>query len=121
VAVEEGVAVRGLEGRKTKGYPNLAAILEAVAANRVKAGYVIATRGPWLAAERWPGKLKFVAIPSTVDRFPICAAVRKGDGDLKAALDRALEELDRSGRLAQVFARWHIPYASPREQRDEPD
>ena len=30
--------------------------------------------------------LKFVAA-STVDRFPICAAVRKGDGDLKAALD----------------------------------
>ena len=48
--------------------------------------------------------------PSPSDRFPICAAVRKADGDLKDAIDRAWDELDRSGRLAQVFARWHIPY-----------
>ncbi len=45
---------------------------------------------------------------NTVDRFPICAAVRKSDGDLKEAIDRAWDELERSGRLAQVFARWHI-------------
>ena len=44
------------------------------------------------------------------DRFPICAAVRKTDGELKDAIDRAWDELDRSGQLAQVFARWHIPY-----------
>jgi len=48
----------------------------------------------------------------SVDRFPICAAVRKADPDLKEAIDRAWVELDRSGRLAQVFARWNIPYDS---------
>ena len=46
----------------------------------------------------------------TTDAFPIVAAVRKTDGELKDAIDRAWDELDRSGRLAQAFARWHIPY-----------
>jgi ABC-type amino acid transport substrate-binding protein len=111
-AVEEGVAVRGLKGRAERSFPSTEAILEAVATGQVRAGYVISTRGSWLAHRRWPGKLAFLAVPGSVDRYPICAAVRKADGDLKAAIDRAWEELDRSGRLAQVFARWHIPYQS---------
>ncbi len=119
IAVEQGVAVRGLEGRKARGCPSLEAVLEAVAAGEARAGYAISTRGPWLANERWPGKLKFVALESSVDRFPICAAVRKGETDLKDAIDKAFEELDRSGRLAAVFARWHVPYASPLK-REEP-
>jgi hypothetical protein len=45
-----------------------------------------------------------------VDAFPIVAAVRKSDAELKAAIDRAWDELDRSGQLARAFARWHIPY-----------
>ena len=110
VAVEEGVAVRGLTGQTIRPYPSTEAVLEAVAAGRVKAGYVISTRGPWLARERWPGKLEFHPSQASADVFPISAAVRKADGDLKEAIDRAWDDLDRSGRLAQVFARWHIPF-----------
>jgi ABC-type amino acid transport substrate-binding protein len=118
VAVEQGVAVRGLEGRKVRSYPSLEAVLEAVATKEAKAGYAISTRGSWLAQERWPGKLKFVPLADTVDRFPICAAVRKGEGDLKDAIDRAFEELDRAGRLAPIFARWHVPYQSPLKREE---
>ena len=110
VAVEDGVAARGLEGRMVKLFPSTAAILEAVATGRVKAGYVISTRGPWLAEKQWPGKLAFLPVSSTVDCFPISAVVRKAERDLKDAIDRAWDELDQSGRLAQVFAHWHIPY-----------
>lgn len=113
LAAEQGVAVRGLLGREVRTYPSLAAILDAVAAGEVKAGYVISTRGHWLAEGRWPGKLKFVDDAGSADRFPICAAVRKTDGDLKGAIDQAFAELDRSGQLAQTFARWQIPYSSP--------
>jgi polar amino acid transport system substrate-binding protein len=119
VAVEQGVAVRSLGGRKVRTFPSLESVLGAVAAKEAKAGYVVSTRGPWLAERRWPGKLKFVPVADSVDRFPISAAVRKSDADLKAAIDRALEELDRSGRLAPVFARWHIPYV-PVSKREEP-
>ncbi len=106
MAVEEGVAVRGLEGRPVHPYPSTEAVLEAVATGREKAGYVIATRGPWLAHERWPGKLEFLPAPDSTDAFPITAAVRKSDRELKDAIDRAWDELERSGRLARVFARW---------------
>lgn len=114
IAVEEGVAVRGLEGRQSRAYPSTEAVLEAVATGRAKAGYVISTRGPWLASKRWPGKLTFVAPSNPVDIFPISAAVRKSDRDLKEAIDRAWKELDRSGRLADAFARWHVTYHSAR-------
>ena len=120
--MEEGVAVRGLKGRAVRLFPSTEAILEAVATGRVKAGYVISTRGAWLAEKRWPGKIAFLSAPTTVDCFPISAAVRKTDRDLKDAIDRAWDELDRSGRLAQVFARWHIPYepVAAVEPRKEP-
>ena len=51
----------------------------------------------------------------SIDRFPICAVVRKEDAGLKGAIDEALAELARSGELAKVFARWHIPYTPPRK------
>src|SRR5262249_27396122 len=91
-------------------------ILEAVVAGKEQGGYVTATRGSWLAEERWPGKLQFIP-PATGagDRFPICAAVRKTDDDLRTAIEAAFEDLAQSGKLAEVFARWHIPYEAPRK------
>jgi ABC-type amino acid transport substrate-binding protein len=119
IAVEEGVAVRGLEGRTSHPYPSTEAVLEAVATGRENAGYVIATRGPWLAHERWPGKLQFLPASDATDAFPISAAVRKSDRELKDAIDRAWDTLDRSGRLARVFDRWHIPYDRAAGERIE--
>jgi polar amino acid transport system substrate-binding protein len=115
VAIEQGIAVRGLQGRKTRSYPSLEAVLQAVRDKQVKAGYVISTRGPWLAAERWPKELKFIPVPDSRDRFPLCAAVRKSDGDLKVEIDRAFEALRRSDKLSKVFARWHMRYSPPKE------
>ena len=113
LAMEPGVLVRGLpDGTVVKSYPSLPAILEAVAKDQVKAGYVISTRSQWLADRDWPGKLKFIE-GAKVDRLPICAVVRKTDADLNAAIERAFAELEQSGELAKVFARWHIPYLPP--------
>jgi polar amino acid transport system substrate-binding protein len=113
VALEQGVIVRGLpDDAVPRSYPGLGEILDAVASDRIKAGYVIGTRGTWLAEKKYSGKLKFLE-GASVDRFPICAAVRKGDADLKAALERAFDELAESGELAKVFARWHVPYVAP--------
>jgi ABC-type amino acid transport substrate-binding protein len=115
LALETGVAVRGLKGRATQCYPSTEAILEAVALGRVKSGYVISTRGSWLAHQRWPEALLLLPAAgaangtAAADRFPVCAAVRKTDADLKEAIDRAFDALERSGGLAAVLARWHIP------------
>lgn len=122
VAVEEGVAIRGLKDRAIRSYPSTDAVLEAVATGRSGAGYVISTRGSWLARKDWPRKLTFEPAPGPVDRFPVSAAVRKSDRDLKDEINRALDELDTSGQLARVFARWGIPYepATAHEARDQP-
>jgi polar amino acid transport system substrate-binding protein len=109
LAVEEGVAVRGLNGRSTRAYPSTEAVLEAVASGREKAGYVVSTLGPWIAQKRWPGKLRFLPVGPSADRFPVCAAVRKSDGDLRDAIDRAFDNLRRSGRLARAFEHWKVP------------
>jgi ABC-type amino acid transport substrate-binding protein len=116
LAAERGLALRGLRDKQVHEHPSLDSILEAVVEGTETAGYVTGARGQWLAEARWPGRLKFVP-PSAdaVDRFPICAAVRKSDGDLRAAIDEALDELASSGRLTEVFTRWHIPYDSPRK------
>ena len=85
---------------------------KAVATGRARAGYVISTRGPWLAHRRWPGALAFLPAPGPddADAFPVSAALRKSDGDLKDAVDRAWVDLERSGRLSRAFARWQVPY-----------
>jgi polar amino acid transport system substrate-binding protein len=113
IGVEEGLALRGLEGRVVKTRPSTEAILEAVAEGKTPAGYVVSTRASWLAYERWRDKLVFLRAIEPQDCFPICAAVRRSDGDLKEAIDRAWDALDRSGELAKVFARWHVPYEPP--------
>jgi ABC-type amino acid transport substrate-binding protein len=105
-----------------RSYPSTEAVLEAVATGRERAGYVIATRGSWLAERHWPGRLTFLPDERPVDSFPIGAAIRKTDRDLKEAIDRVWDELERSHELAEVFSRWHIPYrpvAAP-EARNEP-
>ena len=118
LAVERGIAVRGIRQRELHEYANLEAILDAIVSGKERVGYVISTRSHWLAEQRWQGKLKFVDGASK-DRFPICAAVRKNDVDLKAAIDQALAELAESGELAKVFARWHIPYTRPQGEANE--
>ena len=84
---------------------------------RLPAGHVLFRKGDH-ADEIYllvSGKLKFVD-GDAADRFAVCAAVRKDEADLKYALDRAFEDLARSGKVAKVFARWHVPYTPPAEK-----
>jgi len=120
LAAERGLALRGLRNREVHEHPSLDSILESVFEGGESAGYVTGARGQWLAERRWPGRLKFVPPSAAVDRFPICAAVRKSDVDLRTAIDEALDELASSGKLAEVFTRWHIPYDRPRKTEESP-
>ena len=109
IAAEPGIAVRGLLNREVQPYPSLNAILEAVAKGEVPGGYVNASRAQWVAHQHWPGKLRFIPTEASVDRFEICAAVRREETDLKDAISRALHELYQSGKLQESFAKWHVP------------
>lgn len=119
LAAERGLALRGLRNRQIHEHPSLDSILEAVIEGKESAGYVTGARGQWLAETRWPGRLKFVPPGAdAIDRFPICAAVRKSDSDLRDGVDQALDELASSGQLTEVFTRWHIPYDPPRKTEE---
>jgi ABC-type amino acid transport substrate-binding protein len=120
VAFERGVAMRGIRGRRVHEYSSLERILDAVVKREESAGYVISTQGQWLAEQRWPGQLRFVRSDVAVDRFPIYAAMRKRDDDLRNAINEALDDLAQSGQLADVFGRWHVPYAPPAAARHQP-
>ena len=110
IAVEPGLAIRGLEGKQVQSFSSLTSILAAISTGKVATGYVLSSRAHWLASEQWPGKLRFVAPESPVDRFPICAAMRRNEADFAKAINAALEKLLESRQLAEVFARWHIPF-----------
>lgn len=114
LAVERGVAVLGIRDRNVVPYADLETILDAVARNEAKAGYVIGPRAHWLAQQKWSDKVVFVKNADSVDRLPMCAALRKNEDDLRTAIDNAFAALAESGQLAQVFARWHIPYEAPK-------
>ena len=72
-----------LRGESCRAFPDTEAILEAVAEGRLRAGYVISTRAPWLAYKRWQEQLIFLPAAENVDCFPIRAAVAKIRSRLK--------------------------------------
>jgi len=55
-----------------------------------------------------------------VARGSYVIGLRLADGDLKAALDRALGELQQSGALAAIYARWKLPPEPTLEPTLEP-
>ena len=54
-----------------------------------------------------------------VARGTYVIGMRKGDDDLKAAIDSALAELEAKGALRDIFSRWHLP-ALPAERAAGP-
>jgi ABC-type amino acid transport substrate-binding protein len=120
IALESGIAVRGLTDRQLKRYSSLESILDAVAAGRIQAGYVISSRAHWLAAEKWPGQLQFAQPKSEIDCFPICVALRRGETELREEINSAFRQLRHSGQLEQAFMRWHVPLGASSIHSDSP-
>ena len=88
LGIEQGLALRGLNGRAVKTYPSTEAILQAVTEGKIPAGYVVSTRASWLAHERWRNKLAFLPSTAAQDDFPISAAVRSRMETSKRQLTR---------------------------------
>ena len=101
--------MRGVTASLQNRYANLGSILQAVAVGEAKAGYVLASRARWMAAENFPEQLRFVQPKPPVDQFPVCIAMRRGQTELKNQIDTRLTALRTTGRLEQVFSRWHLP------------
>src|SRR5256714_752199 len=56
-----------------------------------------------------------------VARGSYVIGLRKGDADLRDAVDSALAALDAQGELHRIYARWHLPeLPAPAPRADEP-
>ena len=56
-----------------------------------------------------------------VARGSYVIGLRKGDGDLRDAVDSALAALEAQGELHRIYARWHLPeLPAPAPRADEP-
>lgn len=109
LALERGLALREIGDRPIHEYRDLEGILLAVADGKERAGYVLSSKSRWLAQKLCPGRLQWERNSAeNGHRFPVCVAMRKGETDLAAAINGALDELSRSGELAAVFDRWHM-------------
>ena len=114
VGVEEGLAIRGLKGRVTKSIPSTEAILEAVAEGRVKSRLCDFDPCTLARLQAVAGASSFSCQPlKIVDCFPISAAVRKSDRDLKGGDRPGLGSSSIDRAAGEVFARWHVPYERP--------
>lgn len=119
VAIESGVAIRGISEHLQRVYPSLEGVLQAVADDQAPVGYVVCTQGNYLAAKRWPDVLRFVDTDTLVDRFPVCAAVRSADVEMKKRIDQIMDRFAKSGRLAAIYHRWNVPYFGPEQKRSD--
>jgi polar amino acid transport system substrate-binding protein len=49
---------------------------------------------------------EFTVLPKSISTEPIAIGIRKGEPGLKAAIDAALRDLERSGEGARLFQKW---------------
>ena len=53
-----------------------------------------------------PDEQNYAILPQSISTEPIAIGIRKGEPKLKAAIDAALRELERSGEGARLFVKW---------------
>jgi polar amino acid transport system substrate-binding protein len=88
-------------------YATPAATFEALRAGRVDAAVMASPQAGWLTRS-FPG-FALHEVPDPEGEFEIAIGMRRGDGDLKVAVDAALERLLASGRVGEILGRYGVP------------
>lgn len=84
---------------------------EAAAAAAVARGEVAALGGNFVDLEAWAREHSGFAVDATLlEPRQVAVAVKKGEPALLRAVNDVIDELRRSGALARLAARWHLPY-----------
>ena len=83
----------------------------AEAAQALARGEVVAIGGNSVDLEAWAREhAGFTVDTALFPREEVAVAVKKGEPALLRAVDDEIDELRRSGALAALTARWHLPY-----------
>ena len=100
VAQARGVALT------VRYFPTLADASAALAS-----GQIAAIGGNSVDLEAWARAHAGLAVDTALfPREDVAVAVKKGEPALLRAVDETIDELRRSGALAAMTARWHLPY-----------
>ncbi len=112
VGVEPGVVLTKTRLSNPREYPSQAAILTAIAQGEIAAGYVGAVHAGWLLKNHpeWPVEL---AKEAPQDHWNIVIAVRKQDVELKAALDKVIQQMLDHNEIASILQQYGIPFYPP--------
>lgn len=80
------------------------------AANALKTGKVDAYFGdsPVVAYYIQQDPSSFAFAGSPINPIPVGIAVRKNEGDLKSAIQQAVNQLYSGGKMKQILAKWHM-------------
>src|SRR5262249_48951825 len=99
-------------GHLRRLYRNQLATLNALSDKDIDFAYLWANVG-WTLHTSPEFALELVPDYVPEDHWNIAIAMCKGDDELKAHVDQALEGLIRDGAVGRALARYHVPHFSP--------
>jgi len=113
VGVEAGIVSEELKGLAPREYRSQAAILAAVREGELATGYVGAVQGGWLLKTNpgWGIEMKTASTPA--DTWNVVIAVRKDSPELKAALDKSIQQLLDANEIEPILRKYGIPFYPP--------
>lgn len=103
-------AIREVDAKEVKVYDDQNQILLEIGNGRIDAGYLEAPSSAWVLQRQPDLKAELVTSYVPDRRFNAGVAVRKGDDDLREAINLALERLISSEERDRIFERYGVPY-----------
>lgn len=112
VGVEPGVVRTEGHLANTRDYPSQAAILGAIAKGEIAAGYVGAVQAGWTLKNQPDWQIE-LSKEQPRDHWNFAVAVRKRDTELKAALDKIIQQMLDQNEIEPILKKYGIPFYPP--------
>jgi polar amino acid transport system substrate-binding protein len=103
-------AVKHVGVKELKVYDDQNQILLEIGNGRLDAGYLEAPSSAWVLKKQPELEAELVTSYVPDERFNAGAALRKGDDDLRKAVNLAIQRLVESGERDRIFDRYGVPY-----------
>ena len=113
VGIETGVLIQKLQGHVPREYPSQTAILTAVDKGEVPVGYVGSMQAGWLLKNHPEWRVELVKNFIPEDRWNLAIAVRKEDVELKAALNKVIQQMLDNGEIETILKKYGVPFYPP--------
>lgn len=93
-------------GYERKLFRNTHEMYEALVAKEIDAAVVPATEGGWELKSKGDNKVKVLADTEKDFVFPMAYGVAKADKELRDMINGAIDKLEASGKLSEIFAKY---------------